>query len=158
MVSAILAAGLAAPAVAAPDSHGIAAAGTQCYPNTKTFKRGTTQRTVTINLCVQRIGSSTLRAYADISMGKKSGTPDIVYDATLNVRLEHNDDPIESTADSMGYEINDESASAWGWIVSTDEFSSTVVGGWSADGVVYYDLVGDGLGTQAWELHGSPTI
>ncbi|MEV4620738.1 hypothetical protein AB0J74_18755 [Asanoa sp. NPDC049573] len=145
-----------ATARTAPDASTLAAL--QCYPNTKNFKRAnsTVQKTVTINLCVQRIGTSGLRAYADISMENKTGTADIVYDATLNVRLEHNDDVIESSAESMGYEINDDYD--YYWIASTDEFSSPLTGGWSADGVVYYDIVGDGKGTQTWELHGSPTI
>lgn len=160
VVGTTLAAGgsLATPAVA-HTGDGVSLAATQCYPNTKTFKRPgtTTQRTVTINLCVQRIGTSTLRAYANIAIENKTGSPDIVYDATLNVRLESYDDVIESNACSMGYEINDESGDYY-WICQTPQFSSSVVGGWSADGVVYYDIVGDGLNTQTWELHGSPTI
>jgi hypothetical protein len=144
--------------VASPAS----AAGPQCRSNSKVFARGgstAASRSVTVRLCIQRAEDGvTLRSYGSVSMGAKSGSADIVYHMIINIRMEQNDaDMSYQSCDAASWANFDDDGGYRFECRTPDRFSSNR-GGWTTDGNVSYDIVGDGLNDLTWSLAGSPAI
>ncbi|MDG4821711.1 hypothetical protein O7635_07575 [Asanoa sp. WMMD1127] len=138
------------------------AAGPQCRSNSKVFARGgstAASRSVTVRLCIQRAEDGvTMRAWGDVSMGAKSGSADIVYHMVVNVRMEHNDDDMSYASCDAAAWANFDDGGGHRFECRTPDRYSSVRGGWTADGNVSYDIVGDGLNDLNWSLTGSPAI
>ncbi|MDG4821710.1 hypothetical protein O7635_07570 [Asanoa sp. WMMD1127] len=136
------------------------AAPAQCRGNTKAFSNGyaTAQRNITVRLCVHRIDSDTVWAYAELETGAKRGSADLFYHFHINVRLERYDSDLATNTCIASDAAN--SGSQWGFMLScpTTKRNTTVTGGWTADGNVSYDIVGDGKNDLTWSLTGSPMI
>ncbi|WP_091558378.1 hypothetical protein [Micromonospora pattaloongensis] len=136
------------------------AANIQCRSNSKVFARGgatPASRSVTVRLCVER-DDVTLRAWGSVSMGAKSGTADIVYHLVVNVRLEQNDADMAAVSCDATAWTNFDDAGGQRFTCQTQDRYSSETGGWTADGNVSYDLIGDGKNDLTWSLAGSPAI
>ncbi|SDZ15132.1 hypothetical protein SAMN05444365_10640 [Micromonospora pattaloongensis] len=136
-----------------------AAAVEQCRGNSKGFSNGTAtaQRNITITLCVQRVDVDTVRAYAEMTNGPKAGSVNIFYHFIINVRLERYDSDFETASCTATYNAN---GSTYGYMLTcaTPFLQTAATGGWTADGNVSYDIIGDGKGDLTWSLTGSPAI
>ncbi|HEY9292907.1 MAG TPA: hypothetical protein VIP98_16630 [Microlunatus sp.] len=72
----------------------------------------------------------------------------------LNVRLERYDSVILTASCSIAGDVNrNESGNDSCY---TETFKSSLLGGWTSDGTVTYDLDRDGEGSKTWSLTGSP--
>lgn len=114
---------------------------------------------VDVNLCVIRESQSgRLRAYTSIRWWPTTTLPGGTRfnDFVIKLRLERHDKIKKSASYDVVVPINTERNSArnyYGvWV------SSPPRGGWSADGVVVYDIHDDGLGDVVWNLTGSSVI
>jgi hypothetical protein len=131
-----------------------------CETTSKVFARGGStkaSRTVHVKLCVERDGEA-LKATGQLSMGPKTGSADIVYHFTLNVRLERYDDDYAVMSCSGESWVNFDDAGGVRFTCQTETRYSPVAGGWTADGNVSYDIIGDGLNNLNWSLQGSPEL
>ena len=145
--------------VAASASDVTAAAAEECRGNTKAFTNGsaTAQRNITMKLCIQRVDHDTVRAYAEMHNGAKAGSANIFYHFIINVRLERHDTVLDSRSCTATASSN---IDTYGYMLTcaTAFKTTTATGGWSADGIVSYDIIGDGKGDLTWNLYGSPVI
>ncbi|MFJ8744699.1 hypothetical protein ACIRL2_35650 [Embleya sp. NPDC127516] len=139
--------------VAAPTAE----AASQCQKNTRRFDiPWASDVSVTIQLCVNGTASSR-RAVATVTWDRgdaNGASPFEKFD--VFVRLERNDVSKSTRHGDIDFKIN---GSDWG---ATAIASGAVVpqprGGWTADGVVYYNINNDGEGQKTWSLTGSPKM
>ena len=141
-------------AVAAPAQ---AASTRECYTNNRSISLPNKPDVdVRMTLCVQRDGGL-VQAQAYLSWAGNYGWigGDRFNSFSVQLRLERYDDVKKSTSYSQLWGLNNQySNSTSNNIYLTDR----PAGGWSADGVITYDVAGDGLGATTWNLHGSPVI
>ncbi|WP_406282496.1 hypothetical protein [Embleya sp. NBC_00896] len=149
--TAALVVGLGTPAQAAITQN--------CRSNEKSFSiPGSRDVSVTVDLCVQRDGSR-YRAKAYVSWGSWAGMPSNAFDNfNVTLRLERNDATQKSQGVNLTSMINHPSDYNHNVSWPTAWVTSSARGGWSADGVVDYDINNDGRGGKKWDLYGSPLI
>lgn len=114
---------------------------------------------VTINLCVGRSGSSR-GAWGLMSWSGDNVTLPSFNSVKLTIRLERAD-RIERTHTCDLTSVMNHNISS-GFIgaqkCSTSWFSNAPRYKWTSDGVLTYDVKGDGKGTYTWNLRGSPEV
>ncbi|WP_121157248.1 hypothetical protein [Micromonospora pisi] len=150
-----------APTAASAGTTGAAvAAASTCRDNVKTFSRGgatKASRTITLRLCVHRDGDY-LWATAETLSTPKTTSADLFYHFVVNLRLERNDADFASASDDQTGWGNYDGSANYLTGFDTPYYVSGATGGWTADGNVSYDIIGDGVNDLTWSLTGSPVL
>jgi hypothetical protein len=149
--------GAAGALVWAPPAH---ADTVECRTNSKKFSLPRKPDLYfDINLCVIRETGGRVRAYTTMRWYPTSNLPmgTRFNDFVIKLRLERYDRIKKSRSYDILVPINTERRGYRNYSggVSIPEPAR---GGWSADGVIVYDIHGDGLGNFVWNLSGSPVI
>lgn len=135
-----------------------ASAAMECNTNEGTFPTPGVYTDVNVKLCAasEEIGDEemvTARAYVKFS--RPIPLVDGFEQFELALRLERNDKNIALHSCELKDHLNDgQSGSAY----CDTEFVKKRGGGWTADGVVTFNINNDGGGAQTWTLIGSPRI
>ncbi|MEU9285562.1 hypothetical protein AB0D57_12765 [Streptomyces sp. NPDC048275] len=110
---------------------------------------------VSIKLCVYKDGND-YKARAYVSWGDGGLQTGGMEKFNVQVRLEHDDaDKATKTVDYSGAMNYSSSGDNYH---TTDTYTSTADGGWTADGTVTYNIDLDGDGDKTWALGGSPSV
>ncbi|MGA5167962.1 MULTISPECIES: hypothetical protein [Streptomyces] len=142
---------LATPASAAP------AAQCSSWQREEIDTIGASNLIVQVKLCVRRTASNAITAEAETRWtGGGGGFSTGLDKFSIQVRLERNDATVKSASANYTGHMNNYPESARKLI--TPSHYSSVPGGWTADGVVTYDIANDGAGEKTWQLGGSPSI
>lgn len=111
--------------------------------------------------CVRSDGAGEREAATNIQTMHTTAFPGdenkLFYYFRVEIRLEHNDGDYEVVKCNYTGQANQP-----GWYgpytCKSGALDSNLRGGWTADGYVEWDVIGDGLGRQTWQLQGSPAI
>ncbi|CAL9370657.1 hypothetical protein [Streptomyces sp. enrichment culture] len=106
---------------------------------------------VWIKLCVSRDSSNRYKAEAHIRWSGRNA----VEKFALTVNLERHDKVYKSVTHNYQQQFYFSGKSGRS---STATYTSNTTGGWTADGVVNYDIDADGKGGMTWNLGGSGSI
>jgi hypothetical protein len=114
---------------------------------------------ITINLCVARVDKNSQRGAKAREIDWRGSQPYKRFNYfKLTVRLEHDERTVKSHTCDLAPAINryrfnlKQYTCLAGWISHAGKYK------WTADGVVHYDIYGDGKGDMVWQLRGSPEI
>ncbi|WP_405726306.1 hypothetical protein OG607_22545 [Streptomyces sp. NBC_01537] len=146
-----------------------AAAAEACNTSYQTKEFPTTGYNVDfkIKLCIKKVGTNSYQAYAKGSWGDGGATTRKFDKFNIVVRVER-DDVVKGSGtrplmnsinlhETGSFDADGDSHNEYQWagIYAT----SSLDGGWSADGKIVYDIDEDGQGDLPdWNLTGSPTI
>ena len=172
IAAAVLAGAAALTAAMAPAAPAQASDALQCSANQhKLIYTPHSDVIIDLELCVERYDGDKRQAAIRFTQIQTTGAvnkPDALYFLHAHLRLERYDADIE-TVGCRQY-VYTGSYKWWTYYAKYRGFHTNVpicrtaahtggsTGGWTADGVVYYDIKGDGKGTLSWPLHGSPMI
>jgi len=148
----VLASAVVGVVVAAP-----AEAASKCYTNSKAFTPLYHPVLVDVTTCVKVTGN-VKQAYAQVDWAGRGSMGRRFDEFRVQIRLEFSDYVHTSKVCDFTYELNDQYDGSKTCTTSTYS-SGANSGGWTGDGVVYYNLEADGKGElDPWALHGSPEI
>jgi len=113
-----------------------------------------------VMLCVERVSSSQHYAYAKVYWDASLIGGNRFDGFKLQVRLERNDAVKATWTCDLKRVLNEwDSGPTNGHFCGSASSTSTLTGGWSADGKADYDVDNDGKGyLPAWQLGGSPLV
>lgn len=111
-----------------------------------------------VTVCVRSDGNIREAAVNDISIHTQPlPGRQLFYYFRVQVRLERYD--ADHKVNKCDYTAQANDPGWWGlYTCRSGTVSTSLRGGWTGDGYVEYDKVGDGHGRQVWELTGSPAI
>lgn len=142
--------------IAVPAAH---ADTVKCSKNVKKFNLpDKPDVTVTVNLCIKRSSSNgRITAYASMKWDGSWPRGTRFNDFDFLLLLERYDVTKERFTFPMDTAINSTTDGTRNFVPGLYR-DRTARGGWSADGVITYDIAGDGDGNKLWILTGSPVI
>jgi hypothetical protein len=114
---------------------------------------------VVVQMCIGRNGRDDVVATANIFWDSNGqGIGGRRFDKFVAIiRLEQNNAQKRARQCNLVADINNEEAGLY--TCTVPPWPEPVrSGGWTADGVIWYDPDGDGEGPKKWELHGSPVL
>lgn len=115
--------------------------------------------TVTIDLCVARVDKNSQRGAQARQIDWKGHQPGKRFNYfRLTVRLEHNEKTVKSKTCDLAAAINKYRFNLAHYTCTAGYVSHVGKNKWTADGVVHYDVYGDGKGDMVWQLRGTPEI
>ncbi|MFI8366894.1 hypothetical protein [Streptomyces sp. NPDC085466] len=139
-----------------------AAATTKCYSaNERTIALpGKPDIWMRVMLCVERVSSTQHYAYAKVYWDASLIGGNRFDGFKLQVRLERNDATMASWTCDLKSVLNSwDSGPTNGHFCGSASSTSSLSGGWSADGKADYDVDNDGKSwLPSWQLHGSPLV
>ncbi|MFD8252935.1 hypothetical protein [Streptomyces werraensis] len=154
LATSLLLGALTASITLLPQASAHAASSCSSYQQ-KEFPTSGYNTDVSIAACIEREQGTNLRRAVLTGRWADGGGVRKFDEFTLIVRLERNDNTIDSQGCTFTARIN---ANEQGVLRCETAWHSGTSGGWSSDGVVAYDIDADGQGVFGWSLHGSPTI
>jgi hypothetical protein len=135
----------------------------QCRDQTTTIRNlpGSGQTQVWLDVCVSSDGGNGRNAFVrNIYWVTKATSYNLYYYFRIQIRLERNDADYSVHKCDLTWEANylrrpDGNTPS---ICSAGKISTGLRGGWTGDGYLEYDIVGDGEGRKTWQFTGSPQI
>jgi hypothetical protein len=113
---------------------------------------------VTIDLCVGRVEKPSQRGSVGYTSWTGHSGRKRFNSFKVTVRLEHADGVVISKTCDLTKLINDLQNSPDRNRCGPIWHSTATRGKWTTDGVVHYDIYGDGKGTYTWNLRGTPEL